>query len=467
MTDSSPVAPPFSLLTTLFGDLEMARVFSEEQTVQGWLNAERALARAQAKSGVILPSAAEAIAGAAVLENIDLERLWREARNVGYPILPLIRMIASALPKEAAGRVHYGATTQDIMDTGLSLQLRAAIERLNKLLTDFGGVVAHMIEEHRQTVLAARTHAQQAVPTTLGAKLSVLLAELARHRVRLAEVASRVCLVSLYGAGGTSAALGKQASEIREEMARSLELGVSRVPWHASRDSVSEFGLLCASLSATCSRFAREVIDLSRTEIAELREQDGHHRGASSTMPQKSNPIGSEVVVGMSATAAALASALYRAMEAGHERAAGEWQIEWQVVPQLACLAAGCLGMAAEVAGGLHVSPEAMRKNLDAGNGLIMAEAYMMKLAPSMGHKEAHDLVYEAAAETRQKDRRLEETLEEIAPNEAWTALKEEMPLSPESYIGQAETVCDVALALWRRPATRTENTKEDNGYQN
>lgn len=460
-----PVSPPFSLLTALFGDPEMTRIFSEEQTVQGWLDAERALAGAQAKAGVLSPEEKEAIVGAAVLENIDLPRLWQEARNVGYPILPLIRMIAEILPEKAAGRVHYGATTQDIMDTGLALQLRAAIEHLEELLAGFGDSLADLVERHPTTVLAARTHAQQAVPTTLGAKVSVFLVELARHRVRLAEARPRVCAVSLYGAGGTSAALGKSSDEVREEMANSLDLGVFLVPWHVSRDSVTEFGLLCASLSATSARFAREIIDLSRTEIAEVREQDGHHRGASSTMPQKSNPIGSEAVVGMSATAGALASALYRAMEAGHERAAGEWQIEWQVIPQLACLAAGCLGMAAEVAGGLHVSPETMRKNLDADNGLIMAEAYMMKLAPSMGHREAHNLVYKAVAEARGGERRLEEILDGLVPSEAWAALKKEMPLPPESYVGWPEKVCDAALALWRQSAERKEDVKEDYGY--
>jgi 3-carboxy-cis,cis-muconate cycloisomerase len=466
MIDQPPVPPPFSLLTTLFGDPEMARIFSEEQTVRAWLDAERALARAQARSGVLTPEEAEAVADAAVMRNIDLDKLWQEARNVGYPILPLIRMIAAALPKEAAGRVHYGATTQDIMDTGLALQLRAALHRLDGLLMQFGGAVSRLVEEHRHTVLAARTHAQQAVPTTLGAKLSVLLAELARHRDRIGELTPRVCLVSLYGAGGTSAALGESAIEVRKEMADSLGLGVSQVPWHVSRDSVAEFGLLCASISATCSRFGREVIDLSRTEIAEVREQDGHHRGASSTMPQKSNPISSEAIVGMSATAGALASALHRAMEAGHERAAGEWQIEWQVIPQLACLVAGCLRLGAEVTDGLHIFPRTMRKNLEADNGLIMAEAYMMKLAPSIGHKRAHDLVYEAATQARRRNQRLEETLKEFVPVEAWAALEGETPLSPESYIGWSDSVCDAALEQWRSLNAKQKD-KEEHGHAN
>jgi 3-carboxy-cis,cis-muconate cycloisomerase len=176
------------------------------------------------------------------------------------------------------------------------------------------------------------------------------------------------------------------------------------MPWHVSRDSVAEFGFFCSSLAATCSRFARETIDLSRTEIAEVREQGGHLRGASSSMPQKVNPINSEAIVGMAATSGVLAAALGRAMEAGHKRAAGVWQVEWQVLPQLAGLAAGCLGRAAEMAANLRVFPRTMRRNLEADGGLIMAEAYMMRLAPSMGRERAHDLVYRAASEASKKE---------------------------------------------------------------
>jgi 3-carboxy-cis,cis-muconate cycloisomerase len=448
---ASPVSPLFLLLSTLFGDPVMIEVFSEERTVRGWLEVETALAKAQAVAGILTRDEADAITEAATLENIDLPALWREARNVGYPILPLIRMVAAGLSEDHAGRVHYGATTQDIMDTGLALQLREALDRLAELLDQFGEAVARLVEEHRHTVLAARTHAQQAVPTTLGTKLSVLLTELLRQRDRIAQVRPKVGVVSLFGAGGTSAALGESASEVRAAMAESLQLRTSDVPWHVARDSVAEFGFLCVSLAATCSRFAREIIDLSRTEIAEVREHGGHLRGASSTMPQKVNPINSEAIVGMAATSGALASALGRAMEAGHERAAGEWQIEWQVLPQLACLAAGCLGRAAEVAANLRVFPETMRRNLEAEGGLIMAEAYMMRLAPSMGRGRAHDLVYRAASEARQKEVSLEEALKSLLPDGALDALNEDLPLAPDNYVGHAAAICDAALGLWQQ----------------
>ncbi|GLY90294.1 class-II fumarase/aspartase family protein [Actinoallomurus iriomotensis] len=446
----------FKLLPELFGDGGMADVFSAERTVSAWLRVEAALARAQADSGVLTESEAEAIAGACVLTNIDLDRLWREAVNVGYPILPLVRMIAAALPEGPNGRVHYGATTQDIMDSGLSLQMGEALDRLLVLVGEFGDALARLVEEHAGTVIAARTHAQQAVPTTFGAKIAVLLAEVTRQRERLRAAARTVRIVSLFGAGGTSAALGEKAGAVREGMARRLGLRTTDVPWHVARDGVVEFGVACAGVTATAARFAREVVDLSRTEVAEVREADGHHRGASSTMPQKANPIGCEAIIGMSGTAGALSSALFRAMEAGHERAAGEWQVEWYVVPQLAELGAGGLATAAQVAGGLRVFPQAMRDNLDAEGGLIMAEAYMMRLAPALGRERAHDLVYEAAHRARAERRPLAETLRELATPGDSAAL-EEIPIAPDSYLGDVEAICTAALAAWRREGVDDE----------
>jgi len=286
------------------------------------------------------------------------------------------------------------------------------------------------------------------VPTTFGAKLAVYVAELARHRERLAAARGRVAVVSLFGAGGTSAAYGEQARAVRSRVAGLLGLAGTDVPWHVARDGIAEFGLVCALLSATCARFAREVVDLSRTEIAEVAEASGHLRGASSTMPQKANPVESEAVIGMAITAGALTSALFRAMEAGHERAAGEWQAEWQVVPQLVTLAAGSLATAGSIARGLQVFPAAMRANLAADGGLVMAEAYMMRLAPRLGRERAHDAVYAAARKTRENGEQLGDVLAGLLDGEAVAGIREE--LAPEEYVGRPEDAVDAAAALWR-----------------
>jgi len=434
-----PQARPFSLLQQLFGDHETARVFSAEETVRCWLLVEASLARAEAEAGLLSDRDANAIAEAAVLENVDLEELWREAGAMGLPILPLVRAVTASLPAEHRGRMHVGASSHDVMDTALALQMGQAIDRLEALVGRFGDALAGHVEQHRGTLMAARTQARQAVPTTLGTKFAVFLAELSRQRERLRDARGRACVVSLFGAAGTSAALGPSASSVRRSLARELGLATTDVPWHVARDGVAEFGLACSSLAATGARFGREVIALSRTEIGELGEPAGDHRGGSSTVPQKENPVASEAAVAMAASVTALSSSLFRAMEAGHERAAGEWQLEWEVVPQLACLAAGAIRNAADVAAGLRVFPDAMRRNLEDGRGQVMAEAYMVHLTEELGRELAHDRVYAAAREARVRGVTLEEALGDVPR------------ISPRDHLGEADRICDVALALWRR----------------
>jgi 3-carboxy-cis,cis-muconate cycloisomerase len=439
----------FEMLLALYADDRCEHILSEHTTIEYWLRVEAALATAQAEMGEIDAAAAEAIASAAKPENIDRDRLWTETRTVGYPILSLVRQLDEALPEQHRGRVHYGATTQDVMDSGLAMQLDAACARIGELLASFGDAVAELARRHVATVLAGRTHAMHAVPTTFGAKLAGYLGELTRHRDRLAAARARVATVSLFGAGGTSAAYGPRAAELRARVAALLGLRATDVPWHVSRDGLAECGLLCALLCATCARFAREVVDLSRTEIGELAEAGGYHRGASSTMPQKRNPIESEAVIGLSGAAGALSSALFRAMEAGHERAAGEWQVEWQVLPQLVSLSAAALRTSTSIAEGLRVFPEVMRANLAADGGLVMSEAYMMRLAPELGRELAHDVVYRAVRHARDSGAPLIDAVRRELREHRGVELPDGPP-EPESYLGQARETVRAALDGWR-----------------
>jgi 3-carboxy-cis,cis-muconate cycloisomerase len=445
---------PFDLLGQLWGDDAMAAVWSERATIEAWLVVEAELARSQAVVGVLTEADAELIAGAASVDGLDTEALWAGARNVGYPILPLVRAVAARLPDGPNGRVHYGATTQDIMDTGLALQCVRALDRLGELVRALGDAIEPLMSAHGRTVMAGRTHGRQAVPTTFGATLAPLLGELARHARRLRQTRAEIGTVSLFGAGGTSAAAGPTAASVRRELARRLGLASGDVPWHAARDSVAGFGSLCAALGATCARLARNVIDLSRTEIAELGEADGEHRGASSTMPQKANPILAEAIIGMSASAGASVSALYRAMEVPQERAAGEWQIEWYVLPQLAWLAASCLASAVELVGGLRVDADAMRANLDADGGLIMSEAYLFRLAPELGRELAHDLVYAAARQVRRDGVTLPEALRRQLTERGLDPTSVQHPLSPLDYVGDADLTCAAARDEWQAAST-------------
>jgi 3-carboxy-cis,cis-muconate cycloisomerase len=449
MAAEAPVA--FDLVTALYIDEPMSRIWSADTSIANWLRVESALADAQALYGVIERADADAIMAACDPAAIDPRRLWADAAVVGYPILPLVRQITAQLDGTAAGRVHYGATTQDIMDSALALQLGQSIDRLLGLLDLLGSRLAHHVQAHASTPMAGRTHAQQAVPTTFGAKMAVFLEE-ARHRIELLDrqrpLAARV---SLFGAGGTSAAMGASSGLIRTAVAGSLGLAAEDIPWHVARGGILGYGQALGSISALCVRLAREVIDLSRTEIAEVREQSGHHRGASSTMPQKANPIYCEAVVGLGATVGAMGGALLRAAEAGHERSAGEWQIEWLVLPSLSVYTATAVTLMTQVLEGLQVFPERMRSNLSAEHGLIMSEAAMMRLAPVRGREHAHDAVYAAARQARADDIPLDAALRQILPAGQIEAVGE---LAPDEYLGEADVVCARALDSWNTSQT-------------
>lgn len=441
-------SPHFSLLLHLAADTVQTGIWSAETSVEGWLAFERALAFAQADEGEMAGEDAALIAASAVATTIDKERLWQTARTVGYPILGLVRQIAGALPSRAGGRVHFGATTQDVMDTALALQMQRSVVALDTATFELGNALAEKIATHRRTVMAARTHGQQAVPTTFGAVLATLLGQLARHRSRFAAVQSRVAVVSLHGAGGTSAALGAGAAKVRRRVAERLGLEQSEIPWHVERDGPAEFGWLCAAISGGCAKLARNVIDLSRTEVGEVRERYSDHRGASSTMPQKVNPISSELIVGLAATSGALTSALPRMQEAGHERSAGEWQIEWHVLPQLAVLAGSAVAETVDLVRGLRVDSERMLTNLRLDGGLVLAESLMIELAQTLGQARAHDLVYSAAQRARQRDVGLTEAVAAVAAEQ--TLSIPELSLRAENYLGEAERICSSALDTWR-----------------
>lgn len=425
----------FLPLVDVFGDEVTLELFSERALVDAWLEAERALAAAQAELGIVPQEAADAIA-AVTAETVDLERLRERTRVVGYPILPLLEQVRAASPEEVARYLHWGATTQDVMDTGLALVLSRALDRVESLTVQLGNAVGQRADEHRATVMVGRTHAQPAVPITFGGKLAVWLAELTRHVTRLRAARRGAAVVELFGAAGTAAALGEQSRELRRRVAERLSLANVEVPWHTARDSVAEAGFALAALAATCGKIGREVIELSRPEIGELSEARGDHRGASSTMPQKANPIDSEAVVGLSLIATQQVPALLAAMQGTHERAAGEWQAEWDAMPLLATAAAGAVAGAARIVEGLQVFPERMRANVDADESL-MAEAAMMMLAPKLGRGAAHDAVYEA----HRTGRSLAETFG--------------ITLDPAQYLGESDAIVTAALSAWEAETAR------------
>ncbi len=372
---------------------------------------------------------------------------------MGYPILSLVRQVADLLPEGPNGRVHLGATTQDIMDTGLSLQMREATVLLEARLIELGEALCHLSETHARTILAARTHGQQAVPSTFGAKIAVFLDQTTNRLVAAREISDLVAIVSLHGAGGTSAALLSDAAKTRRLLASELDLRFSDVPWHVNRDTVVAFGQFCGDVAGLAVRLAREIIDLSRTELAEVQEPGGHHAGASSTMPQKCNPVLSEATLGLGIAASALVPTLRRAAEAGHERAAGEWQIEWNTVPEIAVLACSAIATITSVITGLHVNTDRMALNLTSDQSLLMAEAYMIRIAEVVGREKAHDIVYSAANQARRDD----VALADVLTRESLLEHMDLPQIEPANYLGDCEKIVTCSVERWRSTSKGVE----------
>ena len=437
----------FTILGALWHDKRIEDIWSSEGCIRAWLRVEGQIAHAQAQSGIIEQEIAELIVSVCESINIDADRFWQETRLVGYPILPLITQLTEALPREAAGKVHYGVTTQDVMDSGLALQLVLTAEHLEHLLVNFGNQLVTLSERFVATMMAGRTHSQQAVPITFGGKIAVFLEQVRQELVNLRRARNETSVVSLFGAAGTSAAMGTSAATVRAALAQALGLRTTDVPWHVARGNVVRFGQCLTTISAVCVRFAREIVDLSRTEIGEVRERSGHHRGASSTMPQKANPISCEAIIGFGISAYAVASSLLRSMETGHERSSGEWQVEWFSLPTLVQLTASAIGLSTEVASGLEVFPDRMAENLKLDHGLISSEALMMHLAPVLGRDHAHEVVYQSARHSRQDGIALTDSVREILPAEEQGLLE---GFSADSYLGDEVVICRSAVAHWK-----------------
>jgi 3-carboxy-cis,cis-muconate cycloisomerase len=446
------------LSSTLFGDMfgtaAMRGVFGELAFLARCAEVEAALARAQARAGIVPPDAAAAIskAAAAIMDepqSLDLARLKRETETVGYPILPLVRQLADRAGD--AGRwVHWGATTQDIMDTAAVLQIRAGLELIENDLTALRRHLATLARRWRDTPMAGRTHLQHALPITFGYKAAVWLAAFDRHATRLAELRPRVLQVQFGGAAGTLASLGpgQEGLASRAELARELGLGEPAITWHVARDGIAETVQFLALLGGSLGKIAYDVMLMAATEFAEAAEPFVAGRGSSSTMPQKRNPISCELILAAAKALRQHAGLILDALVSDFERATGPWHAEWIALPESFGYAAGALHQTEFMIGGLIVDPQRMATNLGMTHGLIVAEAVMMGLAPHTGRNEAHDFVYDACRKAIENDRPLYDVLLDIPEvagplgPEALKALTD-----PANYLGAAQAMIDRVLA--------------------
>lgn len=435
------------LFRDAFGTPAMRAVFDDRELIRRYVQVEVALATAEARCGVIPAAAARDIAARCSAEALDLDLLRRETEIVGYPILPLVHQLARQAG-EAGGYVHWGATTQDIMDTAVVLQLRDAFDLVDADIAALRRILAGLALKHRDTPMAGRTHLQQALPVTFGYKAAIWLDMFDRHAERLAQLRPRVLVGQFAGAAGTLASLGGKGLEVQRALVEELGLGMPVSTWHVARDGFAEAVNLMALVTGSLGKIAVDVMIMASSEYGELYEPFVKGRGASSTMPQKRNPISSELMLACAKGVRQQAGLMLDAMVQDLERATGPWHAEWIAIPEAFVLGAGALNQAKFMLGGLVVDERAMARNLGLTQGLIVAEAVMMGLAPHIGRQEAHDLVYDACRIVNEKGGRLADVLNAMpeVSRRLDPALIERLT-DPVNYLGLAPQMVDRVLS--------------------
>ncbi|MFB6978295.1 class-II fumarase/aspartase family protein [Streptomyces scopuliridis] len=444
---SSTVFDSF-LFRDMFGTPAMREIFSDTAYVRRVIDTETALARAQASVGIIPAEAADRITAQADFDGLDLDRLRAETEIVGYPVLPLIKQL-TAQCGDAGGYLHWGATTQDIMDTAVMLQCKQGVALLGDQLDRVRRALQRLAEEHVDTVTAGRTHLQHALPVTFGYRCAVWLSALDRHAERLEQARERALMVQFGGAAGTLASLGEGPEGLRARAALAAELGLRdpAITWHVARDGLVELVSLFAAIGGSLGKIAWDVMMMCSSEFGELSEPFVHGRGASSTMPQKRNPISSELMFAAAKLLRDKSSSLLDAMMQDFERATGPWHLEWAAVPEAFLLLSSSLHQAEFMLSGLEVNVDRMRRNTHLTGGLIVAEAVMMDIAPVLGRQRAHDVVYEACRTAIETGTSLEVQLLDRA--DLVTRLGAErigQLCDPARYLGSATTMTRMVI---------------------
>ena len=429
----------------------MGEVFCDHGRVQAMLDVEAALARAQAGVGVIPHAAVAPIAAACRAELYDFQALGQSIASAGNSAIALVKalgkQIASTAP-EAERYVHLGATSQDVMDSGLVLQLRAALELIETDLARLADVLAEQARRYAATPLAGRTWLQQATPVTLGMKIAGWLGAVTRNRQRLNELKPRLLCLQFGGASGTLAALGDQAMPVAQALAAELGLNLPEQPWHTQRDRLVEFGSMLGLIAGGLGKIGRDISLLMQTEAAEVFEPSAPGKGGSSTMPHKRNPVGSAVLISAATRVPGLLSILFSAMPQEHERSLGLWHAEWETLPEICCVVSGALMQALNIAQGLEVDSERMARNLDLTHGLVLAEAVSIVLAQRVGREAAHHLLEQCCKRAVAEQRHLRAVLGDEPQVTAQLSADElDRLLDPAHYLGQATTWIERARA--------------------
>jgi 3-carboxy-cis,cis-muconate cycloisomerase len=439
------------LLAPMLSSAAMRAVCDDAAMLQNMLDFEAALARAEAATAVIPKTAADPIRAACKADAFDFTDLAEAATRSGNLAIPMVKALMARVARadaEAARYVHWGATSQDVIDTAAMLTLRAGIDVLladvDRAIAGFAGLA----RAHRNTAVVARTWLQHALPVPFGLKLAEYAAALHRSKLRLRRLRSETLALQFGGAAGTLAALGDKGLAVAEALARELKLRLPEAPWHTHRDRIAEAASVLAILSGTCGKIARDVSLMMQTDVGEAFEPAGAGRGGSSTMPHKRNPVAAASALGAATMAPNLAATIFAAQVQDHERSAGPWHAEWPTLPALLLVTSGALAATVEIAEGLEVDVERMRANLDTTHGLIMAEAVAFALAETIGKSEAHHLVEAASKTAIAGNRHLRDVLSGDSKVTAQLSARKIAALfEPMAYQGVSQALIDRLLA--------------------
>lgn len=438
-------------LDGLFRSTAVEKAMSGDSHLARMLEVEAALALAEAEVGLLSPAVALNIQSCCDLEMLDREALVDGAKQNGNLAIPLVKLLTQAVAKKApdAGRfVHWGATSQDIIDTALVLQTREALSSILGDLRRICDALRALTERHRKTVMPGRTWMQHAIPVTFGVKTAYMLSAVHRQLLRIQDVRASVAVVQFGGAAGTLAALGGNGALVSKAMAKYLGLAEPTTPWHSHRDRIAEVAACLGVLCGVLGKIARDVSLMGQTEVGEVSELRGQDRGSSSTMPQKNNPVLSAAILANCVRVPGLVSTVLAAMVQEHERGLGGWHAEWETLPEIISLSGGAAERTSELLSGLEVHGERMRANLDLEKGMIFCETISAALSQKIGKSAAHELVQQAVKQAKQQDRHLREVLCETAGAQEQLSSDDIVQLFvPERYLGSAELFIARVLA--------------------
>ena len=439
------------LLKHLWGTDEMCAVFCDENRVQKWFDYEAALAVSQAELSIIPIEAAEEISKKAKVTNVNLDAIAGEVRRTKHPLVPAIRALQKICTGNYGEYLHFGPTTQDVLDTGTMLQLKEAHTILLRDLKAVGRELFRLSNTYKSTPMAGRTHGVQALPITFGHKCAIWLAEAGRNYERLTQLETRTFVGSLVGAVGTKVSFGQHAYELDELVMRRLELEVADISWQPARDRLVEYVSVLGLIGGGLAKIATEIFNLSYSEIGELEEPFSEGKVGSSTMPHKRNPSSSENVVTVGRALRYNVALMHESLVQEHERDGAGWKVEWKVLPESCLMASVILAQMKYILSGLEVHVERMRQNLDCTGGLLMSERVMFMIADNVGKQTAHEIVYKASMETVNKGISFREALlanEELAG--VLTGEDIETLLDPITYLGLATSMVERVLAQTR-----------------